>query len=112
MQQAELLKTGMPDRISADTPDFTLVLGGPLYQFYLRTKLARPGLELVPRRIATFSLICWMPLLVLTLFSGSALGGVPVPFLLDAEVHTRFLIALPLMIAAELIVYRRLHSIV
>jgi len=112
MHQAELLKTGMPDRISADTPDFTLVLGGPLYQLYLRTKLARPGLELVPRRIATFSLICWMPLLVLTLFSGSALGGVPVPFLLDAEVHTRFLIALPLMIAAELIVYQRLHSIV
>jgi hypothetical protein len=112
MHQAKLLNTGVPDDIPSKAPDFTLVLGGPLYQLYLRTKLARPGLELVPRRVASVTLVCWMPLLVLTLFSGSALRGVPVPFLLDIEVHTRFLIALPLMIAAELIVYRRLHSIV
>jgi hypothetical protein len=112
MYQAELLNTGTPDDIPSKAPDFTLVLGGPLYQLYLRTKLARPGLELVPRRIAALTLVCWMPLLVLSLFSGSALRGVLVPFLFDIELHTRFLIALPLMIGAELIVYRRLHSIV
>ena len=112
MQPAELLNTRVADHIGEQAPDFTLVLGGPLYQLYLRTKLARPGLELVPRRVASISLICWMPLLILSLVSGSALGGVAVPFLLDLEVHMRFLVALPLMVAAELLVYKRLHSIV
>jgi hypothetical protein len=50
-----------------DYSDFTLVVGGPLYQFYLRAKLARPPIELVLRRIASISLFCWIPLLVLTL---------------------------------------------
>ena len=31
------------------------------------------------------------------------------PFLLDFEVHVRFLVALPLLIAAELVVHQRLR---
>ena len=53
-----------------------------------------------------------MPLLVLTLFAGHALRGVAVPFLLDLGVYTRFVVALPLLIAAELIVYQRVRVIV
>ena len=30
--------------------DFSLVLGGPLYQLYLRSRLARPPLDLATRR--------------------------------------------------------------
>jgi hypothetical protein len=111
MQQAELLNTKVTDH-ACDDADFTLVLGGPLYQLYLRTKLARPALELVTRRAASIVLICWIPLLILTLFDGYALGGVKLPFLLDLGVYARFLAALPLMIAAEWIVYHRLNSIV
>ena len=112
MQQAEVLNPRVANQACEDNTNFTLVLGGPLYQLYLRTKLARPTLELVPRRVASIALICWLPLLVLSLLNGSALGGVAVPFLLDLGVYTRFLGALPLMVAAELIVYQRLSPIV
>ena len=78
MQQAEVLNPRVANQACEDNTNFTLVLGGPLYQLYLRTKLARPTLELVPRRVASIALICWLPLLVLSLLNGSALGGVAV----------------------------------
>ncbi|MGH9577399.1 MAG: hypothetical protein ACRD3R_08170, partial [Terriglobales bacterium] len=50
--------------------------------------------------------------LVLSVLEGQALGGkVAVPFLLDIEVHARFPLAVPLFIAAELVVHRRMRSI-
>jgi hypothetical protein len=104
MQRTGLPNARVADHVFEDDTDFTLVLGGPLYQLYLRTRLARPPLELVLRRVAIISLICWMPLLVLALFSGQAVRGVAVPFLLDLGVYTRFAAALPLLIAAEVIV--------
>lgn len=51
----------------------------------------------------------WVPLLVLTLAGGRALGGATVPFLFDLDVHSRFLLALPLLIGAELMVHQRLR---
>src|SRR5216110_2467247 len=92
--------------------DFSLTLGGPLYQVYLRTRLAREPLELLVRRAMVIPLICWLPLLLLSLAAGHALGGVPVPFLLDLEVHTRFLAGLPLLIIAELMVHQRINILV
>ncbi len=92
--------------------DFSLVLGGPLYQFYLRTRLSTPPLGLVRRRVVIISLLCWLPLLLLSLAAGHALGGVSVPFLLDVEVHIRFLVALPLLIVADLIVNQRMIRVV
>ncbi|MGZ8212559.1 MAG: hypothetical protein ACXWUH_18805, partial [Burkholderiales bacterium] len=59
------------------------------------------------------SLLAWLPLLILSALSGQAWdGGVSVPFLLDIEVHVRFLVALPLLIAAEMVVHQRLRPIV
>ena len=34
------------------------------------------------------------------------------PFLLDVEVHVRFLVAMPLLIGAELVVHRRMRPVV
>jgi hypothetical protein len=95
-----------------DDPDFSLVLGGPLYQLYLRTKLARPPLELAIRRVVGIPLICWLPLLLLAAFAGRLISGVSIPFLLDVEVHIKFLVALPMLIAAEVVVDQRLSRIV
>jgi hypothetical protein len=96
-----------------DSPDFSLVLGGPLYQLYLRTRLARGGsLQLLYRRILAFSLITWLPLVPLSIISKDAWSGVKVPFLFDIDAHIRFLIALPLLIAAELIVHERFRFII
>ena len=93
--------------------DFSLVLGGPLYQLLRRAHLSDDALMLVRQRIIAISLFAWLPLLVLSTLEGRALGAkVAVPFLHDLEVHIRFLVTLPLLIAAELVVHLRTRSIV
>jgi hypothetical protein len=92
--------------------EFSLVLGGPLYQLYLRTRLSTPPLGLLRRRVLVIPLITWVPLLVLAAVAGQAFRGVPLPFLLDVEVHARFLVAVPLLIIAELLVHRRMVVVV
>lgn len=89
---------------SAVAEDFSLVLGGPLYQLFLRTRLARPPLQLLHRRMVVIPLLAWIPLLVLSTLAGHAVGGVGLPFLHDIETYARFLVALPLLILAEPVV--------
>src|SRR5438128_10517141 len=89
--------------------DFSLVLGGPLCQLLRRAHLSDDALMLVRQRIIVLALFAWLPLLALSALEGQVLrGSVAVPFLLDLEVHVRFLVALPLLIAAELVVHRRM----
>jgi hypothetical protein len=96
-----------------DRQDFSLVLGGPLFQLLRRSHLSDDALEMVRRRITVISLLAWLPLLVLSALEGQALGGrATVPFLLDVEVHVKFLIALPLLIIAELVVHQRMRFVV
>jgi hypothetical protein len=108
----ELVEADLSHSLLQDNDDFSLVLGGPLYNLYLRTRLSTPPLGLVRRRAIILSLTCWLPLLLLSLIQGYALHGVPVPFLLDVEVHIRFLAALPLLILAELIAHKRIVVVV
>jgi len=94
-------------------PDFSLVLGGPLFQLLRRVGISGDALELMRRRIVIMSLLTWLPLLVLSALEGKALGGsVAVPFLRDVDVHIRFLVALPLLIVAELVVHQRMRFVV
>ncbi len=96
-----------------ESPDFSLVLGGPLFQLLCRSHLSGDTLELMRRRIIIIPLLAWLPLLVLSALEGRALGGnVAVPFLLDVEAHARFLVALPLLIVAELVVHQRMRFVV
>lgn len=88
--------------------DFSLVLGGPLYQLYMRSRLLRPPLDLLRRRLLGLTLLTWLPLFVLSALEGQALAGVRLPFVQDLEVQARFLLALPLLIVAEVLVHRRL----
>jgi hypothetical protein len=97
---------------SKEPHDFSLVLGGPLFQLLVRSHLATPALDLVKRRIVFLSLFTWLPLLLLCLVDGKAWGGVGLPFLYDIEMHARFLVALPLLIVAEILVNQRMRLIV
>ena len=98
------------EKLLGDPPDFSLVLGGPLFQLLRRTHLADDALEMVRQRIVVMALLAWLPLLLLTALEGQLIGGsTAVPFLMDAEVHIRFLVAIPLMIGAELVVHRRMR---
>ena len=84
---------------SSEPPDFSLIVGGPLYQLMRRTRLSGDALELVTRRVIVLVLITWLPLLVLSILEGHAWGqSVKLPFLMDVDVQARFLLALPLLI--------------
>jgi hypothetical protein len=101
------------DGLLRDPQDFSLVLGGPLFQLMRRAHLSDDALMLVRQRILVLSLFAWLPLLVLSALGGQVLGGrAAVPFLLDVDVHVRFLLALPLLIVAELVVHRRMRFVV
>lgn len=95
-----------------EPPNFSIVLGGPLFQLLMRMKLTTPALELLKKRIVFITLFAWLPLLVLSIIDGRAWSGTGIPFLYDLEAQTRFLGALPLLIAAELLVHIRLRPIV
>jgi hypothetical protein len=92
--------------------DFSLVLGGPLFQLLRRAHLSDDALMLVRQRIIVIVAVAWLPLLVLAAVEGNALGGrAAVVFLADVEVHVRFLVALPLLVIAELVVHRRMRPL-
>ncbi len=115
MKPGESAFSGVPVTklaLAEEQPDFSLVLGGPLFQLYRRARLSGNALELLHRRVLFIAAIAWAPLLLLSAFSGHALGdAVAVPFFHDIEAHFRFLIALPILIAAERVVHLRLPPV-
>jgi hypothetical protein len=95
------------------TEEFSLVLGGPLFQLWRRSQLTGSRLELMRRRIVVMAMLTWAPLLLLSFVEGHAWrASVPLPFLLDVEQHLRFLLVLPLLIFAERVADRRVPSAV
>jgi hypothetical protein len=98
--------------LASEPHDYSLVLGGPLFQLYRRGRLSGDGLELVHRRALAITLIAWLPLLLLSVLEGRGFGGgIRLPFLYDVEAHTRFLVALPALILAEVFVHRRVAPV-
>ena len=95
-----------------DPHGFSLVLGGPLFQLLRKAHLEGDHLELLNRRLLMVMLVAWLPLLLLTTL-GSTAGSIGrLSFFHDVEVHVRFLIALPVLIAAELLVHSRIRPVV
>ena len=111
-QESQPVKTSS-SKLLPEPQDFSLVLGGPLFQLLRRAHLSGDALELMRQRILVISLLAWFPLLALSALEGQALGGrAAIPFLLDVDVHVRFLVTLPLLIVAELVVHQRMRFIV
>jgi hypothetical protein len=97
---------------SNQPPDFSLFLGGPLFQLLMRLRLTTPALELLRKRVLWICSFAWLPLFFLSFVEGRAWGGEGVSFLFDFEAQSRFLVALPLLIIAELVVHRHLRQLV
>jgi hypothetical protein len=85
--------------------DFSLVIGGPFYKFLARLGIGIPSLPNTQKRIAVLVIITWLPLLALSLVQGLAFGPrVRIPLLFDYSVYGRFLVGLPLLIIAEVVI--------
>ena len=91
---------------------FSLVIGGPLYRLLRRAHLDGDEHELVWRRVILAILVAWFPLLVLSMFDGKVWSGTEVPFLRDIDTHVRFLVVLPLLFVAELVLHGRIGQAV
>ncbi|MGE5102169.1 MAG: hypothetical protein ACM3SX_19455 [Deltaproteobacteria bacterium] len=106
------LASALRTPLDPEPRDFSIILGGPLFQLLRRAHISGDALELVRRRVVVMALLAWLPLLVLCIASGDAFGGAAaVPFVKDVQVHVRFLIAMPLLIVAELVVHQRLRPV-
>src|SRR5690348_14444848 len=100
------------DAVLNDAQNFSLVLGGPLYQLLRRAHLSDNALLMVRQRVVVIALLGWFPLLVLSAVQGHLLSkSVAVPFLFDLVVHIRFLIFVLLLFIAEIVVHQRLRPI-
>jgi hypothetical protein len=102
----------MQPNIFEEPLDFSLVLGGPIFQLFRRSRLSGDSLELLHRRLLVITAFAWLPLLILTARGSWAGGAGRLSFLHDVEVHVRFLVALPVLIAAELVVHSRTRPVV
>jgi hypothetical protein len=99
-------------KLLRNTPEFSIVAGGPLFQFLRRVEPSGDKLKSLRRGIIIIPILVWLPLLVLSAVGGRLFGGsVAVPFLTDLEVHIRFLLALPMLLIAELAVEQRLRAV-
>lgn len=78
-----------------EVPDFSLVLGGPLFQLLRKSRLGGDALELLHRRIVVSILLTWFPLLLLSAIGTRVGSGAQISFLRDIEVHARFLVDSP-----------------
>jgi hypothetical protein len=102
------------ETLPVDPPEFSLVLGGALFQLCRRSHLSGAALERLHRQAILFTLVTWLPLLFLSLLERHAIrsAGIQVPFLHDIEANVRFLVALPALILAELVVQKRISPLI
>jgi hypothetical protein len=95
-----------------EPPDLSATLGGPLYRMLRRSPLGGSVPRLLRRQAAICVLGCWVPLAVLSFVQGHFLGGIKLSFLHDIETHARFLVSLPVLIMAEMLLYERIRPII
>lgn len=62
--------------LPGDSADFSLLIGGPLFQLLRRAHLSDDALGLVRLRIVVMCLLAWLPLLVLSALEGQLWGGI------------------------------------
>lgn len=101
------------DDLLPEAQNFSLVLGGPLYQLLHKVHLDDGDVTShLKRRVFVICGIIWLPLVLLCAIDGTLTQNTEVSFLRDIETHVRLLIAVPLMIFAELLVHQRMRGIV
>jgi len=93
-------------------PERLLMEGGPGDALMKRLRLIRPEFGAASARTAIIlAALTWLPLLLFSLIEGLALGGAKIPFLYDIAAQVRFLIAVPILVLAEIPIGRRLREV-
>ena len=91
-----------------DAKRLSVVEGGPLDRLQVRLGLMTLQRPRILRRAFVFALVAWLPLLILSALQGVVLKNVRIPFLYDPSAHIRFLLSVPLLIVAEVVIGPRI----
>ena len=86
----------------------SVIEGGPLDRLQRRLGLMRLEAPLIVRRALVFSLVAWLPLLIFSAVQRTLFTNVSIPFLYDPSAHIRFLLSVPLLIVAEVVIGPRI----
>lgn len=93
----------------AEERDLSLIRGGPFYRAQQATRLIRPNEWNHVRRVAFAIALGWIPLVLITVFSPpEALMSL----LRDYRVHSRMLIAVPVLLFGDLLLENRFRMVV
>ena len=97
--------------VVANESELYIERGGPAYRLMQRIGLIRGEAPSVQRRIIAFLAVTWVPLLILAWWEGLAVGPTPrQSLLLDFAAFARFLVAVPLVFIAEVIIGPRVTA--
>jgi hypothetical protein len=92
--------------------DFLIAHGGPFYELQARLHLLHRHNLAAGRRAVLFAAIAWLPLALLSLIGGTALGDFEQrPFLLDFGAYARFILAVAIFVLMEPMAERRLRRL-
>jgi len=102
----------METKKANEFPELHLMEGGPGEALMKKLRLIRPEFgEASARTALILAVLTWLPLLVFSSLEGLALGGARIPFLYDLGAHARFLVAVPILVLAEIPIGRRLRGV-
>src|SRR5262249_2215683 len=113
--RAQQLRNRMPEiaTSSENLREFSLTKGGPFFKMLVHSGLIKPEFARPARRAIFLALFIWLPLFVLSIAQGLAFpGSVGLPFVMDFTVWIRFLICVPLLIIAEVVLETRTNTVV
>jgi hypothetical protein len=98
----------VPHTFPATRP-FLLMEGGPLFRIERRVGLIKSNAPFTIRRAILAACCTWLVLLILSALQGTAFGNtVNMPFLHDFSTYSRFLLGVPLLLVAELVLGPRI----
>jgi hypothetical protein len=94
--------------IQSGSENFSLSEGGPFYRALVKTRLINN-----PGKLAVLVLcITWLPLVIITAINGTIYAGTAMPFLKDAAIQARLLLAIPLLILIRVTIDNKVNSVI
>jgi hypothetical protein len=103
----------MSYRFPLDLDKFSLTKGGPFFKLIVHSGLIKPDFARPARRATLLALFTWLPMFIFSVLQGLAFyGRVELPFVYDFAVAVRFLICVPVLIIAEVVLHGRTNAVV
>jgi hypothetical protein len=94
-----------------DYNSFRLSSGGLFHSLLQRLHIQQPGRYSLRRRNVVLIILCWLPLLLLSMIEGNLFNAaIELPFVYDPTPYIRYLVVLPMLVNADLIVDKLITS--